>query len=227
MRAFSFFLLLCFLPFHMNSFALGGNFSVTSSLDSPKMEKRKNIITNFLDYYSNIFSYRALSVLIDDTLIEPRGRIYGSRISLSSHVLRDGEFVKLFVHEFGHYIDLYILTSVAGKDVSDDFYGISWKDTTVKLPGEWLTSFVSGYAATNKYEDFAESFTFYIFHNMSFADKALKNESMRQKYLFLSNSIFPEGQYIGKDFSTTRIPNYIWDTTKVPISLQKYLYSMN
>ena len=86
---------------------------------------------------------------------------------------------------------------------------------------------MSGYAATNKYEDFAESFTFYIFHNTYFADRALKNSSIREKYLFFSNNVFPSGQFTGKEFSTIRIPNYIWDTTKVPISLTKYLYSLN
>ncbi len=228
MRALTLFLLFLYpITATTYSFALGWDFSVTSSVESPSIDKRKNIISTFLSYYSSVFSYRSLAILIDDKLVEPRGRIYGSRISLSSHVLKDGEFLKLFIHEFGHYIDLYFLTSAAGRDASETFYGISWKDTTVKLPGEGLSSFVSGYAATNKYEDFAESFTFYIFHNTYFADRALKNESVRQKYLFLSNYIFPGGQFMGKDYSSTRIPSYIWDTTKVPISLQKYLYSMN
>jgi hypothetical protein len=51
--------------------------------------------------------------------------------------------------------------------------------------------FVSGYAAANQYEDFAESLVFYIFHNATFADRALRSESLRQKYLFFANSLFP------------------------------------
>ena len=30
------------------------------------------------------------------------------------------------------------------------------------------SAFVSGYAATNQYEDFAESFAMYVFHNAAF-----------------------------------------------------------
>jgi hypothetical protein len=204
-----------------------GNFSVTSSVTTPNIEKRKNILTTILEYHSSSLLYKSLSIIIDTTLIEPRGRIQWPKISLSSRVLRDGEFIKLFVHEFGHYVDLYFFTPIWWKDLSDSFYGISWSDTTVKRSWEELSSFVSGYAATNKYEDFAESFTFYIFHNTYFADRALKNASLRDKYLFLSKSVFPNGQFVWKDFSTTRIPNYLWDTTKIPISWQKYLYSLN
>ncbi len=87
-------------------------------------------------------------------------------------------------------------------------------------------SFISGYAATNQYEDFAESFTFYIFHNREFADRAMKNESLRQKYLFFSNSIFTGGAFVDTDFRIGKIPKYLWDTTKIPISVQKYLYSI-
>jgi len=84
--------------------------------------------------------------------------------------------------------------------------------------------FVSGYAATNQYEDFAESFVFYIFHNATFADRALRSESIRQKYLFFANTVFARGYFQGTDFSIGRVPSYVWDTTKIAYSLQKYLY---
>ena len=86
--------------------------------------------------------------------------------------------------------------------------------------------FVSGYAATNQYEDFAETFVFYVFHNSTFADRALRSESLRLKYLFFMNSVFPMGAYQGTDFSIGRVPSYLWDTTKISFSLQKYLYSL-
>ncbi len=86
--------------------------------------------------------------------------------------------------------------------------------------------FVSGYAQSNQYEDFAESFVMYIFHNATFADRALRSESLRQKYLFLANSVFPRGYFQGTDFSIGRVPSYVWDTTKISFSLSKYLYSL-
>ncbi|MBX9808943.1 hypothetical protein K2X92_00960, partial [Candidatus Gracilibacteria bacterium] len=70
------------------------------------------------------------------------------------------------------------------------------------------------------------SFVFYIFHNAVFADRALKSESVRQKYLFFANSIFPGGSFQGTDFTVGKIPSYVWDSTKISFSLQKYLYSL-
>jgi hypothetical protein len=75
-------------------------------------------------------------------------------------------------------------------DPSEIFYRISWLEKSTKKSSEMMSSFVSGYAATNQYEDFAESLTFYIFHNDEFLDRALKNDSLRNKYLFISNFVF-------------------------------------
>lgn len=151
----------------------------------------------------------------------------GTSITLSTSVNQEGEFIKLLIHELGHYIDIYKLVGTTSRtDPSEIFYGISWQDRTTKKAGEGMSSFVSGYAATNKYEDFAESFVFYMFHNTEFADRGLKNESLRQKYLFFQDYLFPGGQFIGTDFRTGKIPSYLWDTTKVPISVKKYLYSI-
>ena len=56
------------------------------------------------------FDYKSLSVRIDGFQREPRGRMRDAQISLSPYVAKDAEFIKLFVHELAHYIDLYILT---------------------------------------------------------------------------------------------------------------------
>lgn len=138
------------------------------------------------------FSYTSLKVFIDAYLYEPRGRMKGGSITLSNKVVKDGEFTKLFVHEFAHFVDVYVLTARSRRipDPSLDFYRISWESVNVKRSSESMSSFVSGYAATNQYEDFAESLTFYVFHNSVFYDRALKNESLRQKYLFLQGTVF-------------------------------------
>ncbi len=173
------------------------------------------------------FDYGRLAVSIDGFQREPRGRMQDARISLSPYVTRDSEFTKLFVHELAHYIDIYIFFVAKNRaDISDEFYAISWQKPTVKRAKEWTMDFVSGYAQSNQYEDFAESFVFYVFHNATFADRALRSESLRQKYLFIANSIFPRGYFQGTDFSIGTVPSYVWDTTKISFSLQKYLYSL-
>ena len=174
------------------------------------------------------FDYgRPLNILIDGSQREPRGRMRDAGISLSPYVVRDTEFTKLFIHELAHYIDIYVFIPSSKKDdPSDSFYTISWKKPSVKYANQGTMDFVSGYAQTNQYEDFAESFVFYVFHNAIFADRALRSESLRQKYLFFARTVFPRGYFQGTDFTIGRVPSYVWDTTKISYSLQKYLYSL-
>jgi Putative zinc-binding metallo-peptidase len=137
------------------------------------------------------WNYGGLTIMIDGFQREPRGRMQDRQISLSPYVERDTEFIQLFTHELAHYIDIYILSSRSGVDISDDFYHISWQSSNTKKSGQGVTDFVSGYASTNQYEDFAESAVLYIFHNAVFADRALRSDSLRQKYLFFASTVFP------------------------------------
>jgi hypothetical protein len=82
------------------------------------------------------FGYSALSILIDADQREPRGKMQGRKITLSPYILRDGEFVKLLVHELGHYVDIFYLLSGKSGDVSDQFYQISWLGKTTKKPNQ-------------------------------------------------------------------------------------------
>lgn len=174
------------------------------------------------------FSYNALRIVLDINQKEPRGKMQGHLITLSPQVSKDAEFVKLLVHEVSHYIDIFYLTADASKwqDPSQAFYNISWQDKSTKKSTETMASFVSWYAATNQYEDFAESVTFYVFHNDEFMERALKNDSLREKYLFISNFVFTWGEFLDTNYGVGKMPSYLWDTTKLPISLKKYLYSL-
>jgi hypothetical protein len=85
--------------------------------------------------------------------------------------LSDEEFLSVLIHEFAHYFDIYSLTDDESDDLSLDFYSISWDSVTRVKPGHSSIDFVSGYALTNQYEDFAETYTYYILHNKSFRNK--------------------------------------------------------
>jgi hypothetical protein len=202
---------------------------VTSTmLDERNSLREKNIIQILSSSIFRIWTRESLIISIDHDLIEPRGRMQGPRITLSSAVVREGEFIQLFLHEFAHFFDIYILRANKNTlDPSLDFYSVSWENPTTKHAWQKQRSFVSGYAATNQYEDFAESFVMYVFHNRSFEDLALRDDTLRQKYLFFRNYVFSEGTFVDTDFSIGKVPSYLWDTTKLPISLQKYLYSLN
>ncbi len=55
----------------------------------------------------------------------------------------------------------------------------------------------------------------------------MRDDIMREKYLFFQTHIFPTGVFSDTNFSLGKVPAYLWDTTRLPISLQKYLYSLN
>lgn len=77
-------------------------------------------------------------------------------------------------------------------------------------------SFVSGYAATNQYEDFAETFAMYVFHNAALEKRAADSEPLQRKYDFLRESVF--GEYFrGTEYEKSPIPSTLWDVTKIVI----------
>ncbi len=218
---------LFFLVFQDSAFAVTKTIRIKNENTPIESRHRINTLREILYSTAMQFDYTKLVVIIDGLQREPRGRMRDAKISLSPYIARDTEFAKLFIHELAHYIDIYSIASDAIRDdISEDFYQISWQKPTVKRANQNTLDFVSGYAATNQYEDFAESFVFYVFHNSTFADRALRSESIREKYLFFANYIFPGGFFQGTDFSIGRVPSYVWDTTKISYSLQKYLYSL-
>lgn len=168
--------------------------------------------------------FRWLSLVIDINHYVPRGRMKWKKITVSPHIRQDSEFIQILVHELGHFVDTYLLRrTFFADDPSKDFYAISWKNPKLKHTGQSYQSFVSGYAATNQWEDFAESFVWYVFHNQSFAERALKNSELKKKYLFFSQSVFPWKIFQGTDFSIGKKPAFVWDTSKTRIFLKKYL----
>jgi hypothetical protein len=54
---------------------------------------------------------------------------------------------------------------------------------------------------TNKYEDFAETFTYYVLHNKDFQEKTKKSEVLKLKYNFFDKILFQENTFAGTDFS--------------------------
>ena len=42
--------------------------------------------------------------------------------------------VLVFIHEFGHYVDLYYFQRNILNDISDDFYAISWEQSNILKP---------------------------------------------------------------------------------------------
>lgn len=144
----------------------------------------------------------------------------------------DAEFVGLLVHECGHVTHGNLLGNAAsgesafrdGKDVfySDSpvaaFFSISWSTESVLKKGMKKSDFVSGYAQSDAFEDFAETFAMYILHRPALKERAKSNTVIAAKlkwmetYLPLNEDALGESTY---SWNKT-VP---WDITKLPYKL--------
>lgn len=134
------------------------------------------------------------------------------------------EFISVFIHEFAHFLDLYYFKKSFNDDISDIFYNISWDWTKVLKRWQKISDFVSGYSMTNKYEDFAETFTYFVLHNEDFLKKVEKSIILEKKYEFFIKYIFKENSFLNTNFwNNENIKDYYWDITKININLKNFL----
>ena len=133
------------------------------------------------------------------------------------------ETFAVFLHELWHYIDLYHFPKLKNHDTSHEFYDISWETTKISKAWQNQENFVSWYAATNAYEDFSETFIYYILHNREFQEKTQSNTVLKRKYDFFANSLFIDDSFKDSSFSIWKQESYNRDITKLNFSLENFL----
>jgi hypothetical protein len=74
---------------------------------------------------------------------------------------------------------------------------------------------------TNKYEDFAETFTYYILHNKEFSEKTKTSTILKQKYDFFYNHVFKHKEFFNSDFKINKKKGYYRDITKINFNRNK------
>lgn len=142
----------------------------------------------------------------------------------------DKEFMALITHECGHVTDLGGLkgsmqsgmteffdgtTPIYSDDLSLRFYRISWANAKTRKTGSKDKDFPSGYAMSDCFEDFAESFAFYALQEKEFARLAKTNVILAQKYAFMRDVVFAEVSPVG-DGQFVRRNTVPWDVTRLP-----------
>ena len=141
----------------------------------------------------------------------------------------DEEFRALLIHEFGHITDLGCLQGGSASsasnfkdgsetikidDLSIGFYSISWADSKHQKTGSKDGDFVSGYAEWDPFEDFAETYAYFVLQNQSFRQRARSNHVLAEKYRWMGKNIFPSFELIAQgEYSWDG--NVPWDTTKL------------
>jgi len=142
------------------------------------------------------------------------------------------ELTAVFIHEMGHIVDLGMINSINGgatefydndkpifsKDQSIQFYRLSWQTSYTLKPTAKREDFVSGYAMTEAFEDFAESYLFYRLHGEKFRKIMEGSKVLHQKYDFLKNVVFAGQEFQNNKECANFVQNFLWDATLLEIS---------
>ena len=166
-----------------------------------------------------------------------RGLGGGDEIHLRCNNVSDKELIGVFVHEMGHIADtgVYRGNAASGEsqfqdsriqlfedDESIDFYKISWLNVKQKQRDSSNLDFVTGYAMTDPFEDFAESYTFYILHGRQFKQMMQQSTRLKRKYEFLKENIFDGKEFVNK-YRKPNLKTRDYDSTVLPFSLENFL----
>ena len=150
------------------------------------------------------------------------------------------EFIGVMIHEIGHSVDLGHLSeenkerksefkdgkkAIYESDPSLDFYRISWENESEKNKKASNLDFVSGYAMSDPFEDFAESYIYYILHNKDFKSKTQTSEALLKKYNFIKNIVFEGEEFETGEVLTNKLNKRPWDITVLSYDLDNFLNS--
>ena len=168
-----------------------------------------------------------------------RGLGGGSTIILRCQNVTDEELIGVLVHEMGHVVDTGSLQGSAengssgftdgtapvySDDPSAEFYAYSYKNEKTVRDDMTEVDFVSGYSESDVFEDFAETYAYYVLHGVEFRELAYTNSTLAAKYDFLKNKVFNGKEYFTGDESKkvdVAVRNY--DVTILPYNMKSFL----
>jgi len=159
-------------------------------------------LLRFLSWYFPTLENKLYYIKIQQEKVWRRGYAWHHSIVLNIKKNTDyKQFLEVLTHELWHVVDLWILkwssyrkssiyTEFGRKSFSIDdpsikFYSLSWNSEKIKNPYTYAKDFVSGYALTDPFEDFAETFNMYINHNALFLKMTKESNVLKKKYAFV------------------------------------------
>lgn len=169
-----------------------------------------------------------------------RGLGGGSTIILRCSNVTDKELMSVLVHEIGHTVDTGLISGTmwAGKsefmdgnnpvyknDLSVHFYRISWKDESTQKKGVTKQDFVTGYAMSDPFEDFAESYNYYLLHGKQFKEMAQENTSLLRKYLYIKYFVFKGEEFDNDPYNSVNHQTRVYDSTVLNYNDSTFLKS--
>ena len=180
------------------------------------------------------------NLVLDNNPKAGRGLGGRSLIILRGVNMEAGEMAAVLIHEIGHNVDLGFLVEkntvtpsefkdgrslVYEGDLSLDFYRISWTNENTRNKTAGNFDFVSGYAMTDPFEDFAESYVYYVLHNQDFKSKAQTSDALYQKYEYMKNMVFKGRVFATGETNPDDLNRRPWDITVLNYDLNSFLNS--
>ena len=171
---------------------------------------------------------------------QQRGLGGGSSMTLKCNDLSSMELASVFVHEMGHIVDTGLMEGHSSAGVSsykdfrlaifrDDpsigFYSISWKNSATTWRDTSAMDFVTGYASSDPFEDFAETYNFFLLHGSQFRYAAQFNTRLARKYTYMRDHIFDGHTYVNNDMKLDATKR-AYDATVLPFSLANFSKSL-
>ncbi len=169
---------------------------------------------------------RTFSIIYKDA--KYRGLGGKSTIILDGSV-NDAEFAALLIHECGHVISGNMDGSPqSGESAFRDgkspfyndgaavsFFAISWDNERTLKKGMKDADFISGYASSDIFEDFAETFAAYVLQRPYMRKRAETNKAIARKLAWMETNIPLSETTVGTSTykGTKDVP---WDVTKLP-----------
>lgn len=167
-----------------------------------------------------------------------RGLAGNGSVVLRCLNVTDAELAAVLVHETGHAVDATLLTGkddgklsgfydfenpVLEDDPSSIFYKISWLSESLKKADATELDFVSLYAMTDPFEDFAETYAYYRLHGREFRQLAKTSKTINAKYEFMKNYVFGGDEfYIGNTIQKDDLFYRNYDVTVLPYPLKRF-----
>lgn len=148
------------------------------------------------------------------------------------------EMAAVLIHEIGHNVDLGYLAEkdkseasqfndgknrIYEGDPSLEFYRLSWENERARKRTASNFDFVSGYAMSDPFEDFAESYVYYVLHNADFKAKTQTSDVMLAKYRFMKDVVFQGKEYATGAYKSEDLNRRPWDITVLSYNLDSFL----
>ncbi len=178
--------------------------------------------------------------LSDDSTMR-RGLAGGNTMILRCVNTNEKELVAVLAHELGHIVDTGLLQApttdyrtsfvergkiVYSSDPSVPMYSVSWEDSRSFTDDARARDFISGYAMSNPYEEFAETYAMYVLHGPLFRFYAAHNRTLAEKYEYMKEVVFEGVEF---NFAPEALPKIrevnrrTYDVTRLDYSLESFL----